>query len=616
MERFFKGVALVYVCGALAASVVFFGAVHVWSGTAIHGLAGLLLILMALSLLMGWTKLRLTWVDGAVPLFLLVVLISYFRSSNEFVSRQEMLNLFSCAIFYFSVRLLLQRTWHLEGVFGILFLVGTGVAFYAVLQHYDVAEKVLWRESLYPGRASGTYICPNHLAGMLGMVMPIVMSVLLWSHAKPVSRLWLIYGLGVMAAGLLFTFSRGGLLATLGGLSVCILLGMRQKTVALFTVLVGATCAVGVVFLYLHALNPDQCARYLDALAEGEVSRPQMWRSAWQIFLANPIFGVGPMMFDWWHPHYRGHLIARAVHAHNDYLHLLADYGIVGGLAMLALLAGLFYRAWRGAMKFGLLTSTEYSPHALLSSRAAFQRSFFIGVVGAWAAVMLHVLVDFDMHIFANALMLSILLAFMVALSFTSREWGRSSFSTRPWVGWVLAGGCVALLLAGALVIPRNFHGDLLRRQAVTADQALEWDVAERYFQKAVAVDPSNSSAWEEYADFLYKRAQLNIIQRDALVARFDAACEKALKTNPLCVVMRVRRGEILDLQGRYEEAEKEYRAALDFDPKNPFFHNRLGLHYRRRGMAPEAEQHFKQALEYGGSDSVASENLKELKPF
>jgi tetratricopeptide (TPR) repeat protein len=288
----------------------------------------------------------------------------------------------------------------------------------------------------------------------------------------------------------------------------------------------------------------------------------------------------------------------------------------VGGLTLLALLAGLFSRAWRGALKFTRISSADHSPHALLSSRAAFQRSFFIGVLGAWAAVMFHVLVDFDMHIFANALTLSILLAFMVGLSFTPREWGKTSFSTRPWVGWSLAGGCVALLLAGALLIPRNFHGDWLRMRAVAADEALEWDAAERCFQKAVETDPANSRAWEEYAGFLYKWAQLNIIQRDALVVRFDVACGKALKTNPLCVLMHVRRGEILDLQKHFEEAEKEYRVALDFDPINPFFNNRAGLHYRRRGMDLEAERHLKLALEYGGSDSVASENLKELKPF
>jgi len=67
----------------------------------------------------------------------------------------------------------------------------------------------------YPGRASGTYICPNNLAGFLEMLVPLGLAQALMG--RPAARAENHPGLcvrWVMLAGIGATLSRGGWLAT------------------------------------------------------------------------------------------------------------------------------------------------------------------------------------------------------------------------------------------------------------------------------------------------------------------------------------------------------------------------------------------------------------------
>jgi O-antigen ligase len=80
------------------------------------------------------------------------------------------------------------------------------------------------------------------------------------------------------------------------------------------------------------------------ALAWGAPSeRLALWREAWAMFLARPLFGVGWGQFAWQHysfpaPVETSLLNGLYTHAHNAVLHLLAETGITGtGIAVAAL---------------------------------------------------------------------------------------------------------------------------------------------------------------------------------------------------------------------------------------------------------------------------------------
>ncbi|MCC7518142.1 MAG: O-antigen ligase family protein [Verrucomicrobiae bacterium] len=613
MEKVLSGAMAALICGAMVFAIVFFGAVHAWFAMPVWGVGLLLWILLAAGLLVGQGFTRALWMDAAALAFVLVAVFGWFRSPNEFQSRQEALNVIACGAAFFSVRFLLHRNWHLQAVCAVFLLVMIGESISAIYQHYAEVKMVLWRPQVYLGRSSGTWICPNHFAGMLALAMPLTLSLVLWSHLHPSWRILGAYGLTVMAVGIMFAYSRAGQVAAVVGMAVSLWLGIRRKGLAtLLVVFTVALVVLGAVF-YVRENVPEQVGRYT-APTDIRV-RIQMWTSAWKIFLDHPVFGVGPMMFDAWHGHHREGLISRAVYAHNDYLHLLADYGIVGGGVMAAALVLLARRFLLGGRKYDLFVSLRHPHGEILPDRVAFQRAAFIGIAGGCAGVLTHLLLDFDMHILANALAVSTLVGFLVSLSFRAEEWDARQ---RPWPTAARLGLAVAGFAAAALLAPlvlRTFYSELWRERAVQADKALEWPAAETAFRRALAADPKNSAALGDYAEYLYRRAQLGVLQRDQWGARFLEACARALEANPLNQNLRVRRGEVLDLLGRPEEAEKDYLEALRFDPGNPFFHNRIGLHYQRRGMAERAAAHFQRVIQLHGDD-VARENLKVLKPL
>lgn len=613
MEKVLSGAAATLLCGAMAFAIVFFGAVHAWFAAPIWAGGLLIFAFLAIAMVTGQGFARARWVDAAAWIVLFVVLLGWLRSPNESQSRLEALNAVACGAAYFAARFLLHRSWHLQAICAVLLVCAVGASLYAIYQHYAAVKMVLWRPQVYLGRSSGTWICPNHFAGMLALAMPLAFSLLLWSHLHPAWRLLIAYGLLVMAGGLVFSYSRGGQVATAVGLAVSLWLGIRRKGLATFLVLLGLVlCSLGVYF-YIQENVPEQMSRY--ATPTDISVRIKMWVSAWKIFLDHPIFGVGPMMFDGWHGNHREGLISRAVYAHNDYLHLLADYGLVGGGAVAIFLALLFHRFLQGGRKFDLLISLRHPHGEILSHRTALHRAIFIGLFGGCAGVLVHLLIDFDLHLLANALAFSVMMGFAVSLSVDATEWDAHS---TVWPVWVRAPIGI-LLLAGAVGIApkivRTAYSELWRDRAVRADKALDWPSAEVAFRRALAADPRNAQALGDYTEYLYRRIQLNVLQREKWSALFFEACERALAANPINQNARVRRGEVRDLLGRFDEAEADFLAALRFDPDNPFFHNRIGLHYQRRGMADKARAHFQRVLELHGDD-VARENLKVLKPL
>jgi O-antigen ligase len=83
-------------------------------------------------------------------------------------------------------------------------------------------------------------------------------------------------------------------------------------------------------------------------LTEGEQSRLDLWRVALEVSNDYPLLGVGAGNFPVVEPAYslntlelfRVDLILRPEVAHNTYLHLLAEYGLIGLTIFLSIVAG------------------------------------------------------------------------------------------------------------------------------------------------------------------------------------------------------------------------------------------------------------------------------------
>jgi O-antigen ligase len=118
--------------------------------------------------------------------------------------------------------------------------------------------------------------------------------------------------------------------------------------------------------------------------------RAAMERDTFRLFLDHPILGTGLGTLEMVYPPYDSLYDGKVVnHSHNDYLEALAETGIIGGLCCLWFLAVLFRNSLEGMAAAGN------------SVGAAVNLSGLVACCG----ILVHSLVDFNLHIPANALL-------------------------------------------------------------------------------------------------------------------------------------------------------------------------------------------------------------------
>jgi O-antigen ligase len=308
--------------------------------------------------------------------------------------------------------------------FTLIFL-AMGISCFAIYQFLTHSNRVWDYVSPYAGRASGTYISPNNFAGFLEMLLPLAMAYILVGRMKPVVRILLGYAALVMLAGMVVTFSRGGwvavTLALLGLLGILVFhRNHRLPALLLLMVLVGG----GMIFVTKYL---SKTLSFIQRVETGLQDKPEnvldlrrgMWMAAEQMWLDHFWWGVGPGHYDYRFREYRPENVQMSPdRAHNDYLNLLADWGAAGGVIVLAGLVA-FGAGLRKTWKYVRPPENDFSRG--MSNRFA----FFLGASAGLLALAVHSVVDFNLHIPANAVLGVTLLALLSSnLRFaTERYW-------------------------------------------------------------------------------------------------------------------------------------------------------------------------------------------------
>ena len=257
----------------------------------------------------------------------------------------------------------------------------------------------------------GTYVNHNHYAGCLELALPfaVVYPVALLRRARsrghsPVTPALAACGVwalaGLMFAGIVHSFSRMGFVATLFSLFVMgtLAFGTRQlswvassrKRQGGAVGLVAALVLAGFVFL-----PPDRLILRFAQLVSTDPTgggRAQLWAETIPLIRAYPVFGCGLGGYEtaFWMFKVSGPLLTDDF-AHNDYLQLLAELGLVG----FAIGATLAFSVVRTAVRRAVRSADPGT------------RYFAVACAGALAAILLHSLADFNLYIPANAMLLA-----------------------------------------------------------------------------------------------------------------------------------------------------------------------------------------------------------------
>jgi putative inorganic carbon (hco3(-)) transporter len=197
-------------------------------------------------------------------------------------------------------------------------------------------------------RLTGPIGEPNRFAQVLAVLIPLAAGLAI---AAPARRRWL-YWLAILLlfAGVALSFSRGAIVAMVLVTPIALLFGvlrLRHLVLAAFcgAVLIAAlpsfaqrAATIGQVALQSVGLLPGGF-RNADGASRGRVTE---MKAAGLLFLDHPLLGAGPGMTPEYYAEYAklvgGKVRTQERRAHNLYLELAAETGVVGLLAFLCML--------------------------------------------------------------------------------------------------------------------------------------------------------------------------------------------------------------------------------------------------------------------------------------
>jgi O-antigen ligase len=515
----------------------------------------------------------LSWV---VLAFAALAIGRYLTADIEYVARLEMIQVLMYAFLFFAIVNNLHRQESVQIISFTLIFMAMAISCFAVYQFLTHSNRVWDYVSPYVGRASGTYISPNNFAGFLEMLLPLAAALVLVGRMKPVVRILLGYSALVMLVGMAVTFSRGGWVAVVVALLVLLgtLIFHRNHRLPAFLLL--AVLAVGGTVFVTNYLS--QTLSYMRRVNTDLQDKPEnvlnlrrgMWTAAEQMWRDHFWWGVGPAHYDYRFRDYRPENIQMSPdRAHNDYLNLLADWGATGGIIVLAGLVT-FGAGWRKTWKYVRPAENDFGRG--LSNRFA----FFLGASAGLFALAIHSVVDFNLHIPANAILGVTLLALLSSnLRFaTERYWLGARLPVKMPVTLALVAGVAylscqgwrrgheALWLARAEQLP-NFSTQ--RAAALNTAFAFEPMDFETAYNIGECFRTQSFDGGQNYEDLA--RAAMQWYAR-------------GMKLNPHDGYNYLRYGMCLDWLDKHDEAGLYFNRADALDPNGYYTAANVGWHY------------------------------------
>jgi O-antigen ligase len=598
--------------GILIFSPLAFGAVDAWAFLVVQALTLGVLLVWAMRLWIS-PKPQLLWppLCWVVLGFTLYAVARYFTADIEYVARQEMIQVVMYAFLFCAIVNNLYRQEFSQIIGFTLIFLAMGISAYAIFQFFTHSERVWNLVAMYPGRGTGTYISPDNLACFLAMILPLALAYLLAGRIMPMTRIVLGYVALVILVGIVMTFSRGGwvacavaLLAMLG-----IFIASRHHRLPALVLLVILLAGGGIFFAkylkhtgsYVQRVgrvldNQSAAVDYLDMRGDLWVVAVQMWRD-------NFWWGAGPAHFNYRYPAYRpARIQMQPDRAHNDYLNLLADWGTAGGIITLAGMAVFGAGLWRTRNHVRRMEKEFKSGH---SNRFA----FFIGAAAGLLALAVHSVVDFNLHIPANAILGVTLLALLSSnLRFaTEAYWFNLRLPLKLLATLVIVTGICYLSVQEfrhgreTLWLTRAGHSPFFSSERAAA------------LKRAFAADPQNFQTAYDIGE-CYRTQSFNGGQAYETLAK--TAMEwfsRGIKLNPYDGYNYLSYGMCLDWLERHDEAESYFNRADALDPNNYFTAANIGWHYVQAGDYAAARPWLQRSLKLQWENNQIARSYLDL---
>ncbi len=427
----------------------------------------------------------------------------------------------------------------------VMLIVVVLVSLYGIYQHYwglertrqavqmlDIQLPPAFLARLATHQVFSTFVFPPALAGYLVILLPLAITLFIlvrgrWPKVLP----GLALAVGVLC--LYFTHSKGGWGIFIFSLPLLafILVGQKHRRWMLLLFFI----AIGLFFiLVLSGIAPYV---ELQGLIASFSVRVDYWRAGLGMLRDYPLFGSGLGTFGSIYAQYKLPGAEETRFAHNNYLQIWTETGILGIVS--------FFWLWGAFLRAGWRTIKDKSPVPSPQSPVInyqLQKGLVIGCYVGVIAFLIHSLVDFGLYVPGIATYVWLFMGMVIATgqSFNLYPGGHKRVKSYK----LLLTPFARIIMAVAIVLVTVFL-------MLTIGRPLR---AERYFQ------------------------QSSLYLRRGAVEGAVEYLNKAIRLNPRRGGYRFRLGRIYRKKGSLNEAISQYRKAIERDPFRPRYRSTLGL--------------------------------------
>lgn len=577
--------------------------------------------------------------------------------------RMSFIRLTIYGLFFLGLIQVLSSKKRIDLLVWVILITGCFNAIYGLIQTYSGFEHIWWfKKHVYKGDVCGTYINRNHFAGFMemGILLAVAFAAGLAPRKKESStslkrkaslpsrildilsrqeeftkRILIVFSGVVLGIGLIFSASRGGMIAAAGAMFLMGLLyvlrkGFRRNGLIILSLFL--TTAV-----YAFNIGVEYPIDRFKSFYSTYEARTRYADKTIEMFEDYPIFGLGIGNFKYAYPKYQApedNLFIRF--AHNDWAQFLAEAGVIG-MGLLVGCVGYYL------FKTINLWRRRNDPFAVCLG---------IVPVGAMTAIGIHSYSDFNLHIPANVLVLAAVMAIGHAALHLERHRRRDRMNYTYYdLPLKYRGGVVLVLIFGLIGWSgcwsiRHFAAEGYCNTVPNSTLNRDPDPLVEEIAKAIVWDEANAEYWYKLGEKLETESSKVTAQNSELNARSlkrgkdgVGVLERAVRLNPFEALYHLRLGWAY--AHRWEE--KDYhskwlpaadismaRAAYFAGVKNPRLYMEMGNYWimRSKSVYPndslyheawvKACQHYQEALriEAIGLSAGSRKIEKEIREY
>jgi O-antigen ligase/Tfp pilus assembly protein PilF len=579
--------------------------------------------------------------------FTALLTVSLFLGNNIAVSLGDYLNFISYIILFFIALNFIKSEKDFNSLIRVFFVTSFLVSFYAIIQYYgfDPYYKHL-------GKLTSTIGQKNWISNYLAMLFPVGFSYFLLEDSKRIKLSHFLY-LSILFVSLLICQSRGIWISIILTIIFAIIIIYKYKLGRIFRknnkwliTLLAVFLITALVFSVENPFNksrmtvPERAMSTFEVASDPSINtRFLMWRVTFGMFKDNPLFGSGIGTFKYHYLDYQARYLqknpqyiryaGKAAEAHNEYLQLASEIGIVGLVSFLSIILIFYFSVYQWFEKVG-------------EDR---KKMTVFGLLLGITCFLIHCMVTFPLHVPVLGatffIILGMALAYMKILGKnTSEDICEVKLKINSSIKYILLFIAIILAFLGAWKLAiKPYLAELNYFKGVNYFSEQNNSAALSYFQKAAKLDSDNGrimhalgSAYyqlglqEEAQKILqqtteiyndrntYRNLGLSYMQTEDY-EKAKEEFEHAIYLDPDFYEAYNDLASLYVYQGKYERAIEQWQTAIDlelkFKEKHIFLYY-IGIAYKRMNDFEKAYEYFEEAKKIAPKKSPILKDIEQ----